>query len=181
MLFNVEQLNEIIMEYIVQEFKEFDEELISLHRKVQELTNHVAVPPKKIEQISKNAGDGSEIEMSFHHSINDAIDYPQILTHFKPTAPDQGLKDVTRLQNLLHYSNTKLWDKLTGGGDSHFFANDLKNHSMIYDYVMTELQDYITYVQQIYLKLKHVKGGAILSAPNAPVQICWLRYCLVEH
>jgi hypothetical protein len=36
---------------------------------------------------------------------------------------------------------------------------------------MTELQDYISYVQQIYLKLKHVKGGAILSAPNAPVQI----------
>ncbi len=45
-----------------------------MHRKVQELTNHVAVPPKKIEQISKNAGDSSEIEMSFHHSIHDAID-----------------------------------------------------------------------------------------------------------
>jgi hypothetical protein len=36
---------------------------------------------------------------------------------------------------------------------------------------MTELHDYITYVQQIYAKLKHVKAGAILSAPNAPVQI----------
>ncbi len=35
---------------------------------------------------------------------------------------------------------------------------------------MTELQDNITYVQQIYPKLIHVKGGAIL-APNAPVQI----------
>ncbi len=34
----------------------------------------------------------------------------------KPTAPDQGLKDVTRLHNLLHYSNTIVWDKLTGGG-----------------------------------------------------------------
>ncbi len=48
MLYNVEQLNEIITEYIVQEFKEFDEELISLHRKVQELTNNVAVLPKKM-------------------------------------------------------------------------------------------------------------------------------------
>ncbi len=43
MLYNVQQLNKIIMEYIVQEFKEFDKELISLHCKVQELTNHVAV------------------------------------------------------------------------------------------------------------------------------------------
>ncbi len=34
MLYNVEQLNEIITEYIVQEFKEFEEELISLHCKV---------------------------------------------------------------------------------------------------------------------------------------------------
>jgi hypothetical protein len=47
MLYSVEQLNEIITEYIVQEFKEFDEELISLHRRVQELTNHVAVLQKK--------------------------------------------------------------------------------------------------------------------------------------
>ncbi len=82
--------------------------MISLHRRVQELTNHVAVLQKKIEQISKNADDGSEIEMSFHHSIHDAIDDQQILIHFKPTAPDQGLKDVTRLRNLLHYSNTKM-------------------------------------------------------------------------
>ena len=74
MLYNVEQLNEIITEYFVQDFKEFDKELISLHCKVQELTNHVAVLQKKIEQISKNAGDGSEIKMSFHHSIHDAID-----------------------------------------------------------------------------------------------------------
>jgi hypothetical protein len=74
MLYNDEQLNEIITEYIVHEFKEFDEEMISLHCKVQELTNHVAVLPKKNEQISKNAGDGSEIEMSSHHSIHDAID-----------------------------------------------------------------------------------------------------------
>jgi hypothetical protein len=78
---------------------------------------------------------------------------------------------VTRLRNLLHYSNTKMWDKLTGGGESCFYAKDLEKHPMIYNYVMTELQDYITYVQQIYPKLKHVKGGAILSAPNAPAQI----------
>jgi hypothetical protein len=82
------------------------------------------------------------------------------------TAPDQGLKDVTRLRNLLHYSNTKMWDKLTGGGDSRFFAKDLKKYPMTYNYVMTELQDYISNTQQIYPKLKHVKGGAILSAPN---------------
>jgi hypothetical protein len=36
---------------------------------------------------------------------------------------------------------------------------------------MKELQDYNTYDQQIYPKLKHVKGGAILSAPNSLVQI----------
>ncbi len=78
---------------------------------------------------------------------------------------------MTRLRNLLHYSNTKVWDKLTGGGDSCFYAKNLEKHPVIYDYVMTELQDYITYVQQIHLKLKHVKGGVILSAPNAPAQI----------
>ncbi len=59
MLYNVEQLNEIITEYIIHEFKEFDKELISLHHKVQELTNHVAVLPNFFLQISKNAGDGS--------------------------------------------------------------------------------------------------------------------------
>jgi hypothetical protein len=36
---------------------------------------------------------------------------------------------------------------------------------------MKELQDYITYVQQIYPKLNNGKGGAILSAPNSLVQI----------
>ncbi len=113
MLYNVKQLKEIITEYIVQEFKEFDQELISLHCIVQELTNHVAVLQKIVEQISKNAGDGSQIEMSFHHSIHDVIDDQQTLIHFKPTAPDHGIKDVTRLRNLLHYSNTKMWDKLT--------------------------------------------------------------------
>jgi hypothetical protein len=73
MLYNVEQFNEIITKYIVQEFKEFDEESISLHCKVKEPTNHVAVLQKKIEQISKNAGDCNEIEMSFNHSIHDTI------------------------------------------------------------------------------------------------------------
>jgi hypothetical protein len=48
MLYNVEQLNEKITEYIIQEFKEFAEELISLHRKVHELTNHVAVLQNKL-------------------------------------------------------------------------------------------------------------------------------------
>jgi hypothetical protein len=60
---------------------------------------------------------------------------------------------------------------LTGGWDSCFFAKDFKKHPRIYNYVTKELQDYISYVQQIYPKLKHVKGGAILSAPNSPAQI----------
>ncbi len=47
MLYNVEQLEEIIKVYIDQEFNEMDKELISLQRKVQELTNHVAVLQKK--------------------------------------------------------------------------------------------------------------------------------------
>jgi hypothetical protein len=92
-----------------------DKELVSLQSKVQELANHVAVLPI-FYQISKNANDGSEIEMSFCCSNHGAIDDQQILICFKLTAPDQGLKDVTRLHNLLHNSNTKLWDKLTGGG-----------------------------------------------------------------
>ena len=46
MLYNVEQLEEIIKVYIDQEFNKMDKVLISLQRKVQELTNHVAVLPK---------------------------------------------------------------------------------------------------------------------------------------
>jgi hypothetical protein len=87
--------------------------------------------------------------MSSHCSDHDVIDDQQILICFKPTAPDQGLKDVTRLCNLLHYSNTKLWDKLTGGGDSRFFAKDLKKQPRIYDYVMKKLQDYIMLSQTV--------------------------------
>jgi hypothetical protein len=48
MLYNVEQLNEIITEYIVQDVKEFDKFLISLHCRVQKLTNHVAELQKKM-------------------------------------------------------------------------------------------------------------------------------------
>jgi hypothetical protein len=73
-LYNVEQLEEIIKVYIDQEFNKMDKELISLQCKVQEITNHVAVLPKIIDQISKNANDGSEIEMSLHCSKHDAID-----------------------------------------------------------------------------------------------------------
>jgi hypothetical protein len=74
MLYNVEQLEKIIKVYIDQEFNKMDKELILLQRKVQELTNHVAVLPKEIDQISNNANDGSEIKMSFHCSNHDAID-----------------------------------------------------------------------------------------------------------
>jgi hypothetical protein len=48
MLYNVEQLNEIVTEYIIQDVKEFDEKLISLHCRVQKLTNHVALLQKKM-------------------------------------------------------------------------------------------------------------------------------------
>jgi hypothetical protein len=48
MLYNVEQLEEIIKVHIDQEFNKMDKELISLQGKVQELTNHVAVLPKKL-------------------------------------------------------------------------------------------------------------------------------------
>jgi hypothetical protein len=74
MLYNVEQLEEIIKVYIDQEFKEMDKELISLQRKVQELTIHVVVLPKIIDKISKNINDGSVIKMSFHCSNHDTID-----------------------------------------------------------------------------------------------------------
>jgi hypothetical protein len=125
MLYNVEQPEETIKVYIDQEFNKMDKESISLQRKVQELTNHVVVLQK--DQTSENANDGSEIEMSFHRSNHDAINDRQMLICFKPTAPDQGLKDVTRLRNLLHYSNTKLWDKLTGGGTVISLQKILKN------------------------------------------------------
>ncbi len=46
MLNNVEQPEEIIKVYIAQEFNKMDKELISLQRKLQDLTNHVAVLPK---------------------------------------------------------------------------------------------------------------------------------------
>jgi hypothetical protein len=82
MLYNVKQLEEIIKVYIDQEFNEMDKELNSLQRKVQELTNHVAALPTQIDQISKNANDGSEIEMSFHRSNHDAIDDCHILIRF---------------------------------------------------------------------------------------------------
>ncbi len=47
MLFN-EQLEKIIKVYIDQDFNKMDKELNSLQHKVQELTNHVAVLPKKL-------------------------------------------------------------------------------------------------------------------------------------
>jgi hypothetical protein len=43
-----------------------NKELNSLQLKVQELTNHIVVLPKKKDQISKNTNDGSELKC---HSI----------------------------------------------------------------------------------------------------------------
>jgi hypothetical protein len=63
-----------------------------------------------------------------------------------------------------------LWGNLTGGAKSHFFAKDLEKNSEICATVMNKLQYYIHHVQDIYPALVNVKGDAILSAPNAPVQ-----------
>ncbi len=63
-----------------------------------------------------------------------------------------------------------MWYNLTRGANSCFFAKDLEKHSEIYTTVMSKLQYYIHHVQDIYPALIHVKGGAILSAPNASAQ-----------
>jgi hypothetical protein len=52
-----------------------------------------------------------------------------------------------------------------------FVAKDLEKHYKVYNTVMKEFQYFISHVQQIYLTLIHVKGGAIMSAPNAVTQI----------
>jgi hypothetical protein len=72
-------------------------------------------------------------------------------------------KQIIHKQNILFTFN-----KLRFMG--HLILERLVQLHPIYKYVMMELQ-YYTYVQQIYPKLKHVKGGAILSAPNALAQI----------
>jgi hypothetical protein len=60
---------------------------------------------------------------------------------------------------------------LTGGAIRRFFAKDLENKNPeIYATVMDKLQNYIDCVQQMYPLLTHVKGGAVMSAPNAPAQ-----------
>jgi hypothetical protein len=58
-----------------------------------------------------------------------------------------------------------------GGAIRRFFAKDLENNNPeIYASVMDKLQNYIDCVQQMHPLLTHVKGGAIMSAPNAPAQ-----------
>jgi hypothetical protein len=59
-----------------------------------------------------------------------------------------------------------LWDYLMVGTNCHFIAKDLEKHSEIYTTVMSKLQYYTNHVKGIYLKLMHVKGDVILSAPN---------------
>ncbi len=93
--------------------------------------------------------------------------------HFQLTAPGEGvgLSDLKKLRKLLYPSKQNLWENMTGGAIRHFFAKDLENNNPeIYASVMDKLQNYIDCVQQMYPLLTHVKGGAIMSAPNAPVQ-----------
>jgi hypothetical protein len=75
------------------------------------------------------------------------------------------------LRILLYCTKIKLWENLTGGANSCFFAKDLENKNpQIYATVMKELRCYIDHVQDMYSALTHVRGGAIMSAPNALVQ-----------
>jgi hypothetical protein len=75
------------------------------------------------------------------------------------------------LHKLLHHKNIKLWEHLTGGANSCYFVKDLKTKNpQIYTTVMEELRYYTDAVQDMYSELAHVRGGEIMSAPNALAQ-----------
>ena len=146
-------------------FRRKVDELMLLQRKIDTLTEHLT------NELDQTPIDDEAIEASSHidHHVTQH-DQPNFI-HVIPSAPDHGFKDEAKLRSVLNYSDARLWHKLTGGGDSCFYAKDLEQHPDIYNYVMYELQYYITYAQMKFPKLIHVKGGAILSAPNAPAQI----------
>ena len=137
------------------------DDVILLQRKIDTLTEHVTNELKETPIDDEAIRASSHID---HHMTNDII-------HVSAPEPDQGFNDEATLRSVLNYSDTRLWHKLTGGGDSRFYAKDLEKRPDIYEYVMNELHYYITYAQKKYPKLIYVKGGAILSAPNAPAQI----------
>ncbi len=93
-----------------------------------------------------------------------------IFIHFQPTAQDEGLDNLNMLREMLHYTKNNLRESFYGGANSHFFAVDLEKNSEMYATVMDELWYYINCVKGIYPELIHVKGSAIMSAPNAPAQ-----------
>jgi hypothetical protein len=142
-------------------FRRKVDDLILLQRKIDTLTEHVTNELKETPIDDEAIRASSHID---HHMTNDII-------HVSAPEPDQGFNDEATLRSVLNYSDTRLWHKLTGGGDSRFYAKDLEKRPDIYEYVMNELHYYITYAQKKYPKLIYVKGGAILSAPNAPAQI----------
>ncbi len=81
------------------------------------------------------------------------------------------MSDLDMLHKLLHHKKIKLWEHLTGGANSCYFAKDLeKKNRQIYATVMEGLHYYIDVVQDMYPALTHVRDGAIMSAPNALVQ-----------
>jgi hypothetical protein len=145
-------------------FRKNTDELMILQHKIDTLTEHLK------NELDRTSIEDEDIEASSHINHHVTHDQPNLF-HVIPSAPDHGFKDEARLRSVLNYSDVRLWHKLTGGGDSRFYAKDLEKHPDIYNYVMYELQYYITYAQMKFPKLIHVKGGAILSAPNAPAQI----------
>jgi hypothetical protein len=71
------------------------------------------------------------------------------------------LSDLDMLRKLLHHKKIKLWEHLTGGANSCYFAKHLeKKNPQIYTTVMEELRYYIDVVQNVYPTLTHVRGGA---------------------
>ena len=132
-------------------FRRKADELILLQRKIDTLTEHLT------NELDRTPIDDEAIEASSHIDHHVTNDQP-ILIHLIPSAPDQGLKDEAKLRSGINYSDTRLWHKLTGGGDSRFYAKDLEKHTDIYNYVMDELRYYITYAQMKFPKLIHVKG-----------------------
>lgn len=157
-------LEDKIKTFIDNMFRRMADDLMKLQNKIDSLAMHLT------NELDRTRIDDKAFKVS--SDIDDHVTNDQpILIHVRPSAPDQGLKDESKLRRVLNYSDTRLWHKLTGGGDSRFYAKDLEKHTDIYNYVMEELQYYITYAQMKFPKLIHVKGGAILSAPHAQAQL----------
>lgn len=157
-------LEDKIKTFIDNMFRRKADDLMNLQHKIDSLAMHLT------NELDRTPIDDKAFNVSSDIDDHVTNDQPNLI-HVIPSAPGQGLKDESKLRSVLNYSDTRLWHKLTGGGDSRFYAKDLEKHTDIYNYVMEELQYYITYAQMKFPKLIHVKGGAIFSAPHAPAQI----------